>query len=342
MMPSSSRMLCSSSTTSTRVSATEGGEAESEDAAGARRRFDVHLAPVILENPVDEREAQSAAVGLRREEWLEDVIEVVARDALAGVGHAHLEPSAHDGPGHPQLAAVGHGLDGVEAQVPDGLAELLWVHDPLEGRRKFAPDLQRAGRRAMLEQQEDLVDRLDDVHAHPRQRRRPRVLEEVAQDAVQTARFLENDLREPLTQIPRRSAAREDLDRPRQRGEGIPDLMRDVRRHSSAGGMPMVAAAGTPVMVAAARLNVVIVPERSRAISPVPTDSNTRSLIARRSRSVRLCVWKRSARPPATMATTRNVPAFANIVTISRAVVSCGGSKNQARGRTVRPKTRPV
>src|SRR5882672_5450470 len=149
MMPSSSRMLCSSSTTSTRVSATEGGEAEGEDAAGARRRFDVDLATVILEDPVDEGEAQPATIGLRREERLEDVIEVVARDALAGVRHAHLEPPAHDGRGHPQLAAVGHGLDGVEAQVPDGLAELLWVHGPLEGRRKFAPELQGAGRRAM-------------------------------------------------------------------------------------------------------------------------------------------------------------------------------------------------
>src|SRR5919198_2818499 len=130
MMPRSSRMLCSSSTTSTRVSATDRGEAQDEDAAGARRRLQMHLAAVILHDAVDEGQAESTAVGLRREERLEDVWEVLPRDALAGVGHAHLEASAHDGGRHPQLAAVGHRLHGVEAKVPDGLAELLGIDHP--------------------------------------------------------------------------------------------------------------------------------------------------------------------------------------------------------------------
>jgi len=117
----------------------------------------------------------------------------------------------------------------------------------------------------------------------------------------------------------------------------------DTRSPNSAcHGRPIAAASGTPVIVVAARLNVVIVCDRSRAISPVPTDSNTRSLMARRSRSVRLWIWNRSARPPATMATTRKVPALANIVTISSAVVSCGASNSEVRGNTVRPKTSPV
>src|SRR6266850_5275513 len=134
MMPSSSRMLCSSSTTSTRVSATDRREAEGEDAAGARRRLDMHFAAVLLHDPVNEGESDPAAVELRGEEGLEDVTEVVSRDALAGVAHAHLEPVTHHPRRHPQLAAVRHGLDGVEAQVPHGLAELLRVRHPLEDR----------------------------------------------------------------------------------------------------------------------------------------------------------------------------------------------------------------
>src|SRR2546425_6459919 len=102
MMPRSSRMLCSSSTTSTRVSATDRGEAEGEDAAGARRRLHVDLAAVVLHDPVNEGEAEPAAVGFRGEEGLEDVTEVVERDALAGVGHPHLEPVAHHAHRHSQ------------------------------------------------------------------------------------------------------------------------------------------------------------------------------------------------------------------------------------------------
>src|SRR5882762_10471596 len=163
MMPSSSRMLCSSSTTSTRVSATDRGEAEGEDAAGARRRFHVNFAAVLLHDPVNEGEAEPAAVGLGGEEGLEDVTEVVTRDTLAGVADAHLEAATHDARRHAQLAAPRHGLDGVEAQVPHRLTELLRVGDPLEARRELAGDLQRAGCRAVLEQHQHLVDRLDEV-----------------------------------------------------------------------------------------------------------------------------------------------------------------------------------
>src|SRR5207245_9056933 len=177
-MPSSARRLCASSTTSTRVSATDRGEAESEDAAGARRRLDVNFAAVLLHDPVNESEPEPAAVGLRGEEGLEDVTEVVTCDALAGVGPAHLEPATYHSRRHPQLAAVRHGLDGVEAQVPHGLTELLGVRHPLEARGELAGDLQRAGHRAVLEQHQHLVDRLDEVDAHPSLRLRPRTLEE--------------------------------------------------------------------------------------------------------------------------------------------------------------------
>src|SRR5690349_6252013 len=115
MIPSSSRMLCSSSTTSTRVSVTAGGEAKREDTAGPRDRFDPYLAAVILEDPVDQGEAESAATRLRGEERLEHVVEVVPSDSLSGVAHAHLELAVRDGGRHAQLAAGRHRLHGVEA-----------------------------------------------------------------------------------------------------------------------------------------------------------------------------------------------------------------------------------
>src|SRR2546430_15613956 len=84
MMPNNSRMLCSSSTTSTRVSATDRGEAEGEGAAGARRRFHVNLAAVLLHDPLHEGEAEPAAVEFRGEEGLEDVTEVL--DSITSPG----------------------------------------------------------------------------------------------------------------------------------------------------------------------------------------------------------------------------------------------------------------
>src|SRR5262245_43591564 len=132
MMPSSSRMLCSSSTTRTRVSAMDPREAQGEDAAGAERRFHVDVAAVVLHDPIDEGQTDAGAVGLRGEERLEDVSEVFLRDAFAGVRDTHLEASA-DGLGrNPQFSAVRHRLHGVEAEIPDRLAELLRVDDPLE------------------------------------------------------------------------------------------------------------------------------------------------------------------------------------------------------------------
>src|ERR671931_2218968 len=114
MMASSSRMLCSSSTTRTRVSATDRGEAEGEDAAGACRRLHVDLAAVVLHDSVDEGQPEPAAVGLRREERLEDVRKVLTRNALAGVADTHLETAARDSGRDPQLAPGGHRLDGIQ------------------------------------------------------------------------------------------------------------------------------------------------------------------------------------------------------------------------------------
>src|SRR5882762_10374382 len=117
MMPNNSRMLCSSSTTSTRVSATDRGEAEGEGAAGARRRLHVNLAAVLLHDPLHEGEAEPAAVEFRGEEGLEDVTEVLARDALTGVAHVHHGPVAHHPCRPPALAPVRHRFGGSGAQV---------------------------------------------------------------------------------------------------------------------------------------------------------------------------------------------------------------------------------
>src|SRR5918996_3071474 len=79
MIDSRSRMLCSSSTTSTRMSGIRGRERHGEDAAGPRAALDVDLAAVVLHDAVHQGQAEAAAVRLGGEERLEDVPEIGGR-----------------------------------------------------------------------------------------------------------------------------------------------------------------------------------------------------------------------------------------------------------------------
>src|SRR5712692_7884264 len=143
-----SRMLFSSSTTSTRVGvmsvpsecpngrwisrpdyprarAVGGGQGQGECGALADAAADLDEAAVLFQHAVDQGQADAAALGLRGEERLEDVLHVRLWDAAAAVRDPDLEAAAA-GPqrvlgAHPHVAAVGHGLDGVQAEVPDGL-----------------------------------------------------------------------------------------------------------------------------------------------------------------------------------------------------------------------------
>src|SRR5438105_6582112 len=85
MIASSSRMLRSSSTTRTRVSGIAGGQRHRERGPEAQRAPHVHLAAVLLDDAVDEREAEPGAPGLGGEERLEDVGEVVRCDPVSAV-----------------------------------------------------------------------------------------------------------------------------------------------------------------------------------------------------------------------------------------------------------------
>src|SRR5512146_1646267 len=100
MMPSSSRMLCSSSTTRTRVSGIGGGKGDRERGPGPAHAVDFDLAAVLLHDPVAER---------------------VEGDAFAGIADGELQPPTMLGGTDAQLAAVGHRLRRVQAEIPDRL-----------------------------------------------------------------------------------------------------------------------------------------------------------------------------------------------------------------------------
>src|SRR5437870_7801285 len=212
MIARSSRMLRSSSTTSTRVSGIAGGQREGECRAEARRAAHVDLASVLLDDAVDEGEPKPGPLRLGGEKGLEDVGEVAGSDAVAGVAHRNLERVPPDGSGHPQLAPIRHRLHGVQAAIPQDLPELLGVHGPWDRRGEFADDLEAAGAGPMLEQEQHLFGSRRHVEGGDRERRGTRVLEEVLDDVVEPLGLAGHDLREPFAGVLGRERARKDLD----------------------------------------------------------------------------------------------------------------------------------
>src|SRR6266545_4337873 len=143
-------MLFSSSTTRTRgslISASSRGAgsrptasgccsgSSAGDSVGSGKREDegralAHPAPhldraaVLLDHAIDESQADSTALRLRREERLEYVRQVGLGDALAGIGDGDLEATAALAErlrSDPELTSVGHRLHRVETEVPHRL-----------------------------------------------------------------------------------------------------------------------------------------------------------------------------------------------------------------------------
>src|SRR5574342_126984 len=166
------------------------GEDESRTLAHAAPHLDG--ATVLLDHPVDQRQADTAALRLGREEWLEDMGKIAVGDALTRIGDGDLEPTsplAKRARSYPELASVRHGLYRVETEVPDGLAEPLWIRAGREGIAVLPGDLQVRGQGAVLDQEEDLVEDLRHVDLEWHHRRRARVLQEVSHDLIEAGRL---------------------------------------------------------------------------------------------------------------------------------------------------------
>ena len=151
------------------------------------------MAPVVLGHAIDEGEADAAALGLGGEERLEDVGEIGIGDAVTRVADPELEApgtlAGQKASPHAELAAVGHGLHGVDAEIPDGLAELLGIHAGGEALAVLADDLEGDGHGAVLDEEHDLLEEIGEVDLVPGHGRGPGILEKIPDDPVQTLRL---------------------------------------------------------------------------------------------------------------------------------------------------------
>ncbi len=138
--------------------------------AGADGALDMNLAGVLLNDAVGHGEAQSgtAAVagpghGFGGEERIVDALEVLGRDARAGVVHNRFDVPVGER-GYAEAAAAGHGILGVQQQVEKHLLQLAWV--AVDGGQilvQFEIDEDLRGLELVIEQRECVANDLVEV-----------------------------------------------------------------------------------------------------------------------------------------------------------------------------------
>ena len=228
-------MLRSSSTTSTRVSGMAGRQGEREGRAQAGRAPNVDLAAVLLDDHGGPSASPSPVPSDLVEKKGSNTCEMsAAAMPVAGIADRDLERVAANGDGDPQLAALRHRLDGVQAAGSRGSAGTA-ARPPAtsDGRRELAADLQAAGARRGAR-----------AAAAPPRRRPPRRRwrSTAAPGRAYSRKFLmmwlsRSDSRATICERRSRASsavmrAGEDLDRAGERRERVANLVRDVRGHS--------------------------------------------------------------------------------------------------------------
>jgi hypothetical protein len=163
---------------------------------------------VVLHDALADGQAQAGALLLGGEEGDEEAAQVTRRNAHPGVAKAHLQEGGRGpAPGRAaqagrdlQLASLGHGLQGVEGQVEEHLAQLLGVRAHLgQAVDEGGGDLHLAGPLLhLLQQQQRLLHHVVHVEGLLVAAVGAGVVEELGDDLVQPIDLLHDDVEELL------------------------------------------------------------------------------------------------------------------------------------------------
>src|SRR2546426_10846138 len=237
-MVRNSRRLLSSSTTRTRSTIELDhlrGEEKGEGRAGTPVGLHPDLAAVFLGDAVDDGQAETGPVRLRREEGLEETRPVGVGDSHAGVVDGDLHRArVRQGP-HPrsELSPVRHRLYRVETEVPDRLPDLPGIDRGLDRTLREIPGDSDRGGRPVGEEEEDLLDDVDQIGLDPNDALGSREIEEVPDDTVETIGLPENDVHEPTIVALGLEALAQDLDRSPDGADRIADFVREAGREAA-------------------------------------------------------------------------------------------------------------
>ena len=143
------------------------GELEPEGSSFAGGGTDIHLAGVLLDDAVAHGKAQasSAPGGFRREEGIENAMQVFGGNADAGVGDFDFHGAILRHGADLEHAAIGHGVARIHEKIQENL---LQPRGGAEDRRQIAlealHDVDARGLEGMLDQRESLFD--DGIQIH--------------------------------------------------------------------------------------------------------------------------------------------------------------------------------
>ena len=103
------------------------GEFYVEGRTFAGSRANVNFSSVLFNYTVADGQAQSSAApaGLGGEKGIEDPMDVIARNARAGVSDFDFDAAIVGGGAHFQHAATGHGIARIQEQIQEYLLELV-------------------------------------------------------------------------------------------------------------------------------------------------------------------------------------------------------------------------
>ncbi len=129
----------------------------------------------------------------------------------------------------PQRTPGGHRLDGIGAQVPEDLLDLVGIAVEIQsGRAADVLDVVSVAHlRAVLEEENRLLKQRGDLEHFRRKAARAGVLQKVGDDPVESMRFAQDDVHEVTLRGRQRQLVLEHLDRTHHRGQRIADLVGD-------------------------------------------------------------------------------------------------------------------
>ncbi len=184
---------------------------------------------MLLDDTVHDGQSQARAAGDGVGERREETVLLLAPHSPALVGDRHAPGAVRDASLEDERPALRHGRHGVPEEVPEDLPQLPRVGPEKDGLRlEVEGDAVPVGHLVAVRQERyDVAQRGGGVDRLDRLLAGADVLEEVLEDRREAVRLLDDDLHQAPLRGAGRGGGGEDLDRTGDRGERVPDLVRD-------------------------------------------------------------------------------------------------------------------
>src|SRR5215472_13031106 len=196
----------------------------------------INFSGMFLNDSVAHAQAETGATASRlgREKRIKNLMDVLARDSVTGIGHVDFHGAVVRSSFHLEHASLRHGIPGVQEKIQKYLLQL--VRGATHGRERGAQllDHLNLGRfQRMRHQRKGFLD--DPVHVHVRQLARTgaRKVQQIVHDLARPEGLLHDLLNNRLSRVAVRHLLRKHLDVVRNDREGRVDFVRHPGRQNT-------------------------------------------------------------------------------------------------------------